>query len=214
MLLQKLRGNKERTPVIRPSRILERIYILPLSHRGRLKSSSRVARGRVGVSFQSFGGAVLLLSLLTCLSSRRANAQDVVEAGALTSGSVAASSSMKIAPVPPSKIPENQSKSPHLAVTTNQHPEVANRQALEQKAGKNPSKLLLRSTPSGAQVFINGIFVGNTPLLLMVAPGKYQMELRGARQEHAASSVDLLPNETRTVALTLSARYPTRVSVR
>jgi hypothetical protein len=32
--------------------------------------------------------------------------------------------------------------------------------------------------------------------------------------EHAARAVDLLPDETRTVLLTLSARYPTRASVR
>jgi hypothetical protein len=50
-------------------------------------------------------------------------------------------------------------------------------------------------------------------LLLIVAPGKYQVEFRGQRMEHAAHAVDLLPDETRTMSLTLSARYPTHASV-
>jgi hypothetical protein len=38
--------------------------------------------------------------------------------------------------------------------------------------------------------------------------------LRGQRMEHAGQVVDLLPDENRTVSLTLSLRYPTRASVR
>jgi len=156
----------------------------------------------------------LSLFLFICLWPQRAAGQDLAEAGALTSRSAASASSIKAPEVPSVKAPEDSSKSPHLLVAPVQHPEVANRQALEQKAGKNPAKLLLRSTPSGAQVFVNGMFVGNTPLLLVVAPGKYEVELRGSRLEHARNSVDLLPNETRTVSLSLSARYPTRVAVK
>lgn len=155
----------------------------------------------------------MCVSLYACLCPQVTPGQAIAEAGVLTSGSVAAASGAKATTIPSIKTPEGP-KSPHLAVATIQHPEVANRQALEQNAGKNPGKLLLRSTPTGAQVFVNGMLVGNTPLLLVVAPGKYQVELRGARLEHAASSVDLLPNETRTVSLTLAARYPTRVSVK
>ncbi len=139
--------------------------------------------------------------------------QAVAEAAAATSVSSSAASSAKVSTFPSSTFPEAKAKSPHLLAPLTQRPEVANRQALEQKAGTHPGKLLLRSTPSSAQVWINGMFVGSTPLLLMVAPGKYQVELRGARMEHAARAVDLLPNETRTVSLTLLPRYPTRASV-
>jgi len=156
----------------------------------------------------------LSVFLCVCLCPRRAAAQDLAEAGALTSRSAASASSIKAPTIPSVKAPEDSSKSPHLLVAPVQHPEIANRQALEQKAGKNPSKLLLRSTPSGTQVLVNGMYVGNTPLLLVIAPRKYEVELRGTRLEHARSSVDLLPNETRTVSLSLSARYPTRVSAK
>lgn len=51
-------------------------------------------------------------------------------------------------------------------------------------------------------------------MLLVLAPGKYSLELRGQRMEHASQVVDLLPKETREVALKLAVRYPTRASVR
>ena len=200
--------------MIKPSRILGNVDPVPLSrNRRKLKNLPCAPRPRFSVCSQIFG-AFFCLSLYACLCPQVTPGQAIAEAGVLTSGSAAAASGVKAVTIPSIKTPEDPSKSPHLAVSTIHHPEAANRQALEQNAGKNPGKLLLRSTPTGAQVFVNGMLVGNTPLLLVVAPGKYQVELRGARLEHAASSLDLLPNETRTVSLTLAARYPTRVSVK
>jgi PEGA domain len=114
-------------------------------------------------------------------------------------------------------IPPNAATDPnkpqHVASASGPPPEVVNRKALEERAGKTPCKLLLRSTPSAAQVFVDGAFVGESPLLLMVPPGKYQIEMRGHRLEFGQSAVDLLPRETREVALSLTTRYPTRVTM-
>jgi hypothetical protein len=151
--------------------------------------------------------------LLICLTPVLTSGQAAAEAAGATSVSSSAATGAKVSTFPSSTPPQAQSKSPHLLAPIPQRPEITNRQALEQKSGTHPGKLLLRSTPSAAQVWINGMFVGSTPLLLVVAPGKYHVELRGMRMEHAVSAVDLLPNETRTVALALSARYPTRASV-
>jgi hypothetical protein len=155
-----------------------------------------------------------LLFLLLCLAPGFASGQAVVEAAGATSVSATAGSTTKAPSFPSDTIPGDKSKSPHLLASTVQRPEVANRQTLEQNAGDHPGKLLLRSIPSDAQVWVNGMFVGHAPLLLIVAPGKYQVEFRGQRMEHAVHTVDLLPDETRTVSLPLSARYPTRASVR
>jgi len=155
-----------------------------------------------------------LLSLFLCLAPGFATAQDVVEAAGATSVSATAGSAAKAPSFPLDATLGDKSKSPHLLASIVQRPEIANRQTLEQNAGKHPGKLLLRSIPSGAQVWVNGMFVGHAPLLLIVAPGKYQVELRGQRMEHAGHMVDLLPDENRTVSLTLSSRYPTRASVR
>ncbi len=112
----------------------------------------------------------------------------------------------------PASVTQDPNKSQHLAAPVGPPPEVINREALEQHAGKNACKLLLRSVPSAAQVFVDGAFVGDSPLLLIVAPGKYQIEMKGRRLEMAERAVDLLPRETREVALSLTTRYPTRVT--
>jgi hypothetical protein len=116
------------------------------------------------------------------------------------------------APATQATTAQDPAKPQHLATPLGPASDLANRQALEQHAGKNACKLLLRSTPSTAQVFVDGAFVGNSPLELVLAPGKYQIEMRGQRLDSARRLVDLLPRETREVALALTARYPTHVT--
>jgi len=157
---------------------------------------------------------VLQLSLLFSMGCGVVSAQSTVEAAGATSVGAAATSSAKPPAWPSVTLPDNKGKSSHLAATSGPPADVANRQALEQRAGQNPSKLLIRSIPTAAQVWIDGNFVGNSPMLLVLAPGKYLLELRGQRMEHASQVVDLLPKETREVALKLAVRYPTRASVR
>lgn len=99
-------------------------------------------------------------------------------------------------------------------VTTNPDGVYAtNRKALEQRAGKDAGKLLLRSSPGEALIYIDGTPVGRAPLLLIVPPGKYKVEMRGPREAFAERIVGLLPNETQQVALTLLLRYPAKISV-
>ena len=158
----------------------------------------------------SLVGRTLTFSLLILAGSSAAGAQALAEAAATSSvsGGVSAKSGTVI---PLQKTAPNTS--PHLVAPSGPPVEVANRQALEQRAGKNACKLLLRSTPTGAQAWIDGAFVGDTPLLLLVPPGKYQIQMKGQRLEYAKQVVSLLPRETQEVALTLAVRYPLRVTV-
>ncbi len=156
----------------------------------------------------------LHLSLLFSMGCGVVCAQSTVEAAGATSVAAATASSVRPpgwASVTPS---DNKGKSSHLAASSGRPSDTTNRQALEQRAGQNPCKLLIRSVPTAAQVWIDGNFVGNSPMLLVLAPGKYRIELRGQRMEYASQVVDLLPKETREVALKLAVRYPTRASVR
>lgn len=158
---------------------------------------------------------LLLLFLFFCVRwCGRADAQSTVEAAGASSASAAAVTKAIPTVRPSITLPEGNGKSPHLAASLGPPPDVANRRALEKQAGQNAGKLLLRSVPSSAQVWIDGAFVGNSPMLLILAPGKYRVELRGQRMEYAVRVVDLLPRETREIALTLAVRYPTRASVR
>jgi hypothetical protein len=155
-----------------------------------------------------------LLALFVCGVS---HAQATAENAGTTSAVSATAANQPNPPKPsssatPANAATDTAEPQHIASPAGPPPDVVNRKALEQRAGKSPCKLLLRSTPSAAQVFVDGAFVGESPLLLMVPPGKYQIEMRGHRLEFGHSSVDLLPRETREVALSLTTRYPTRAT--
>ena len=107
--------------------------------------------------------------------------------------------------------PAPDAKSAHLAATNGPAPEDVNRKALEDNAGRDAGKLLVRSTPSHARIYINGAFVGYAPQLFVVAPGKYKVELRGQRDNYAEKTTALLPNDTQEISLNLTARYPLHV---
>jgi len=89
-----------------------------------------------------------------------------------------------------------------------------NRKALEAGTGKDAAKLLLRSVPSQASVYVDGMLVGDTPLLLIIPPGKHKVEMHGQNGESGESLIDLSPNETKQLALTLPIRYPASLTVR
>jgi len=139
--------------------------------------------------------------------------QAAAEAAAATSSSGVAASGAKAAPIRDIN-PQQQGSSTHLLARQGPPPDETNRKAFEESAGKNAGKLLMRSTPTGAQIFVNGRLVGRAPLLMILAPGKYKVEMRGQRQDYGQRTVGLLPNETQDIALTLSPLYPIRVSTR
>jgi PEGA domain len=168
-------------------------------------------------SFAWFLLCLLAVCLLASLFSSPSLAQSAAESAGASSVS-ATTASQPNQPKPNASATStnaagDSNKPQHVAAPSGPPPEVLNRQALEQHAGKNACKLLLRSTPNAAQVFVDGAFVGESPLLLIVSPGKYQIEMRGRRLEFGERAVDLLPRETREVALSLTSRYPTRVTV-
>ena len=98
------------------------------------------------------------------------------------------------------------------AVDLTEEEEAANRKALQDQAGKNAAKLMLRSTPDKSSVHIDGKLVGKTPLLLIIRPGVYVVEIEGGpRLAYGRRQIDLLPKESRDIALDLQPRYPTAV---
>jgi hypothetical protein len=164
--------------------------------------------------FCRLGLSIFLICLFLSLSCEVARSQAAVETAGTTAVSATTATSAKPLGFSAINLPQNTNNSPHLASTQGPPPEVTNRQALEQKAGPDGGKLLLRSVPTGSQIWINGAYVGNSPMLLILAPGKYQVEMRGKRSERASRTVDLLPRETRELSVPLAARYPTSISVR
>lgn len=163
--------------------------------------------------------AIGLLAVVEFLSARPAAAQGVVEyshavAGAST-GVAGLSKNIDSALSQSKKLDSALSpdKKPALAPSTGEAAWVANQRALEQRAGKDAAKLTLKSVPAKASVRIDGKTVGQTPLLLTLAPGAYKVEMEGPRMEFGKQQVELRPQETREVKLLLSRapRYPTHI---
>ncbi len=158
------------------------------------------------------GGA--RLALLVSLGASYAAAQAAAEYGGAvaTAGARVASIPFPKVQIQSPVIPQGKSGSVHLtARPPAEDVEAANRKALEARAGKDAAKLMLRSEPSKASVRIDGTPVGRTPLLLIVPPGVYKVEMEGLSTELGHRQVDLLPKETREVVLALEPRYPTHV---
>ena len=171
-----------------------------------------------GASPKSAFCAPALVGALLCFAfANQVRGQAAAEAAGATSVSAAATSSMKAVQMP--KIPgANQAgtspaSSPHLIATSSLPGPETNLRDLQAHAGKDAGKILLRATPIDAQIWVNGKIVGKTPMLLVLAPGKYNVEMRGARGETGKSSVDLLPRETRELVVKLQVLYPGHVTV-
>jgi hypothetical protein len=156
----------------------------------------------------------VLVSVTFAVACGVARGQAAAEyGGAASASATTTTAAKKSVMVPAPGKPAAPPASPHLVIPTGPPPETVNREALEHRAGKDAAKLLLRSTPSPAQAWVDGAFVGNTPMLLIVAPGKYKVEVKGQRLESAQQTVGLLPRETREVVFKMTVLYPTTVSI-
>ncbi len=154
------------------------------------------------------------LVLALCAAPARSRGQAAVEtAGAASTSAAMASSAPKVLP---KSLPNlaTGGNSPSLPVSRGPSTDETNRRSLEKRAGKDAAKLLLQSVPSEAQISIDGNFVGRTPLLLIVPPGKYKVEMRGHQQESGERLIELQPNETQRVALTLALHYSASATAR
>lgn len=169
----------------------------------------------------------LSTSLLLMLATACAFGQAAAEYGSATSGMATSMSGINIMnkvkfpstsqekPTVIMSQPSNDAKAnPNYIFDSMKKGSVAaNRKALEQRAGKNAAKLMLRSSPTGALVKIDGKPVGKTPILLVLPPGRYDVSMDGKRMDHAEQKISLLPKETREFQLPLKQLYPTEVQV-
>ena len=161
--------------------------------------------------------ATTALALFCVLFGSCACGQAVAEAAA--ANSVAAGTAIK--PVQLPKIPtaavggatqQVTGATQHLIASSGPPPQETNVREFQARAGKDAGKVLLRATPVEASIWVNGKIVGKTPLLLVLPPGRYEVEMRGTRGQTGSSALDLLPHETREVVVKLHQLYPGRVN--
>ena len=95
-----------------------------------------------------------------------------------------------------------------------QVPELANRRQLEEQAGRDAGKLLIRSAPSEADVWIEELAVGKTPLLLVLHPGTYTAKVRALGTNFVEQRVEIMPGNNHEVVFSLPLRYPAQIRLR
>jgi len=168
---------------------------------------------------------IAVLILLVGLGPRLACAQDAAESAVISGNSSMATQSFKVpslltrpasktdSPKTPASADAKTNTSPNLIVSPGVPPAEANRKAFESGSGQHPAKMLLRSVPANAEVFVNDLTVGRAPLLLVVAPGTYKVGMRGQRQEWGDETVGVMPDETQVVLIHLRSRYPSSITL-
>lgn len=156
-----------------------------------------------------------LVVLLGSIVVSCAQAQSSAEYGSMVSRSGGAAAGAKVVkPEAPQPAIGAAASSVHMPVRTGEAAATANCRTLQERAGPEGAKVALRSTPDHAQVWIDGLFVGSTPLELTLAPGRHQVEMREATTEMSRQTVELQPKQSREVSSTLKLLYPNRISLR
>ena len=70
-----------------------------------------------------------------------------------------------------------------------------------------PATLTINSSPSGANVYINGTYKGVTPLTLNLTPGTYEVKLTKQDYQNYTTTVTLNPIESKTLNLSLTPTF-------
>src|SRR5690242_21448548 len=114
----------------------------------------------------AFRCAALILISCVAASGVRGHAAVGTAQGASNFAGIAS----QVTQAPPSSVqgPPAQNNSAKLPARVGPTIAETNRKALEAGAGKDAAKLLLRSVPSQATIYIDGTEVGDTPLLLLI----------------------------------------------
>lgn len=76
---------------------------------------------------------------------------------------------------------------------------------VEERDVANAPELTIESTPSGAEVYINGTYEGETPLEVTLLPGEYEIKVSKEGYEERTSVVHLLPGDSVVLNFNLSS---------
>jgi PEGA domain len=149
------------------------------------------------------------------------HAQGAVEYGAITSGtsSMAASISGVRPRFPTSILPDSGNSNPQpnnipsakIAIFDFEVEADVNRMYFLTHAGTTPAVLSVHGVPDRAQVWIDGKFVGSTPLQLKVSRAKHQLLVRAANREDHAEGIDLSAMHTRSIEVSLKPIYKNEI---
>lgn len=139
--------------------------------------------------------------------------QGAAEYGIITANSAGAAAASVKPTIPSLTIPGAGSTASAVASTTSLSgpsttPEAAakaNREFFQTHSGANGAKISVRTAPVLAQAWIDGKFVGPTPLDLKLAPGHHSVLVRAPNMQDSTQEFDLAAKQTQPIDLALKS---------
>ena len=86
-----------------------------------------------------------------------------------------------------------------------------NRQFFQSHSGPDPAQIAVHTVPDHAQAWIDGKFVGPTPLDLKLAPGHHQVLVRAPNMHESVREFDLSAKQSQSIDLPLKSSYQNQV---
>jgi|ERR1019366_586894 hypothetical protein len=163
-------------------------------------------------------GATVLATLIGSLAM---HGQSAAEYGIMTSNSGAAATAsakstfpkITLPGSPSSAAPSAPSSSASAPVVTPEAAAKTNRQFFQEHSGPNAAQVSLHSVPDHAQAWIDGKFVGPTPLDLKLAPGHHRTLVRAPNMQDSVREFDVTAKQTQAMDFPLKPGYQSQVTI-
>jgi hypothetical protein len=158
--------------------------------------------------------------VLTLMGAAAMHGQAGVEYGTMTSGSAGVAASVK-PPIPnaglpgsaPSAVPSASSSPTYIPAGTAEAAAKTSRQLFQDHSGPGAAQVSLHTVPNQAQAWIDGKFVGATPLDLKLAPGHHRVLVRAPNMQESMREFDLAAKQTQSIDLPLKSAYQDQVNI-
>ena len=148
------------------------------------------------------------------------HAQAAMEYGLATGNSAGIASALK-PPVPNMGIPDTNSNAGPGAASasagvpggTAESAAKTNLQFFQMHSGPNAGQVDIHTAPDHAQAWIDGRYVGPTPLNIKLAPGHHQVLVRAPNMHESLRDFDLTSKQTQSIDVPMKSSYQNQVVI-
>ncbi len=88
-----------------------------------------------------------------------------------------------------------------------------NLQFFQDHSGPDAAQVSVHTAPDHAQVWIDGKFVGPTPVDLKLAPGHHRLLVRAPNMQESTREFDLTAKQTQSIDLPLKSSYQSQIAI-
>src|SRR5579864_2673387 len=159
----------------------------------------------------------VVLSIFIFTGAIAMHGQAAVEYGMAVGNSAGITTALK-PPVPNLGLPETTSDAGPGAAAgisggTAESAAKANRQFFQSHSGPDAGQVAVHTVPDHAAAWIDGKFLGPTPLDLKLAPGRHQVLVRAPNMNDVVRHFDLNAKQTQSIDLPMKSSYQNQVVI-